>query len=423
MRSVRSILPVMGAVLGVGVAGLYVLDRGLVFLASPQLNHFSGAPLGGDFWQFWVSARLALLGLAQGAYWPEMVTSAFADLVDSVNPGVLSRALYYPPTLLLFLAPFGALPFFVAYLAFFFTTLGVLLAAVWRWVPERRVLLMMLGFCGIWVNLICGQNGLLTAGLFGFSMFFLPVSPVLSGLFLGLLTIKPQLGLLIPFALIAGREWAVLKAAVVATFGLVGVSILFFGVLIWGDAVVGMLTASTVLGDSFDLLVRNPSFFSFFRLSGLDVAAHVAWFGPMWGTAGVALVLHACCALPVAGSVLWVWRRTENNRLRTAALACGAVLVTPFLYDYDQTWLIWPILLLGLEAARTRWTWGEVALLPPAMLWPIAGGALSRLIHVQVGFVMPLLLLGLVLVRTRRELRGGVSGVAPGPSSALHPGA
>lgn len=402
-RGARRVLPVLGALLGLMVAGVFVWDRALVFHAHPNLNHFSGSPLGGDFWQFWVSARLALSGQAQGAYWPEMVTSAFADLVDSVNPGVLSRALYYPPTLLLFLAPFGLLPFFAGYLAFFLTTLGLLLGAVWRWAPDRRVLLMMLGFCGIWLNLICGQNGLLTAGLFGFGMFFLPVNPALAGVFLGLLTIKPQLGLLIPFALIAGREWAAFKAAVMTACGLFAASVLCFGLLIWGDALVGMLTANTELGGLVMLLSRNPSFFAFFRLSGLDVAAHVAWFGPTWGTAGVALVLHACCALPVAVGVLWVWRRTQNIRLRTAALACGALLVTPFLYDYDQAWLIWPILLLGLEAARTRWTWGEILLLPPAMLWPIAGGALARLIHVQIGFVMPLLLLGLVLVRTRRR--------------------
>ena len=52
-----------------------------------------------------------------------------------------------------------------------------------------------------------GQNGFLTAALIGGALGLLERRPALAGICLGLLTYKPQFGLLFPFVLIADRRW------------------------------------------------------------------------------------------------------------------------------------------------------------------------------------------------------------------------
>ena len=57
-------------------------------------------------------------------------------------------------------------------------------------------------------NVLVGQNGFLTASLIGGFLLLLPTRPVLAGICLGLLSYKPQYGLLFPLVLIAAGAMA-----------------------------------------------------------------------------------------------------------------------------------------------------------------------------------------------------------------------
>ena len=65
------------------------------------------------------------------------------------------------------------------------------------------------------INALVGQNGFLTAALIGGALYLIPVRPVLAGICLGLLTYKPQYGLLFPIVLIAAGHWRVFISAAV----------------------------------------------------------------------------------------------------------------------------------------------------------------------------------------------------------------
>ena len=52
-------------------------------------------------------------------------------------------------------------------------------------------------------NGLVGQNGFLTAALIDGTLYLMPVRPILAGICLGLLSYKPQYGLLFPLVLIA----------------------------------------------------------------------------------------------------------------------------------------------------------------------------------------------------------------------------
>ena len=65
----------------------------------------------------------------------------------------------------------------------------------------------------VFINAVGGQNGTWTAALFGGGLSLLERRPLLAGGLLGLLIYKPQLALLIPVALLAGRHWRAFAAA------------------------------------------------------------------------------------------------------------------------------------------------------------------------------------------------------------------
>lgn len=387
--------------------GLFVLGGAIILHLMdlsrlPSLSQFDSKPIGGDFWAFHSAARLVAAGLPWGAYVAEMNTSAMASVVTNVNSGTMVWGLYYPPTYLFVLWPFGFLPYYPALLAFFLMTLTVFLGGIWLLTRRPWLTILMLAFTGVVLNFVTGQNGLLTAGLFAIALALMERHKNLSGFVIGLLSVKPQLGLLLPFALLAGRERQVFKIAAITTLVLLGASLAAFSLVTWILWPEASWRASTYLTNRIEIMFRMPSVLSTVRLSNMDWLLSYVSHG--WLTKPqAAMLLHFLVGAPVAGMVIYIWRRTENVNLRGAGYAAGTLLITPFLYDYDQAWLAIPIVLLGLEAGRTGWWWPERFLLPIAMAWPLLVSRFPEVIHIQIGFLMPLLLVLLTFRRTRRE--------------------
>lgn len=58
-------------------------------------------------------------------------------------------------------------------------------------------------------------------------------SALLAGILFGLLTFKPQLGVLLPLALLAGRQWRAFIAAAATAAVLFAASVILFGANVW----------------------------------------------------------------------------------------------------------------------------------------------------------------------------------------------
>ena len=63
------------------------------------------------------------------------------------------------------------------------------------------------------LSALFGQNSVLTAGLAALALHLLGKRPVVAGVVIGLLAIKPQLAVVFPFVLIAARAWRTFAAA------------------------------------------------------------------------------------------------------------------------------------------------------------------------------------------------------------------
>src|SRR4029077_17910424 len=97
----------------------------------------------------------------------------------------------------------------------------------------RTGVLFALGFpAAIW-NVTAGQNGFFTAALIGGTLVLWERRRALAGICLGLLTYKPQFGLLFPIVLIADRRWLTIAVAALTAIALAALSWLFFGSASW----------------------------------------------------------------------------------------------------------------------------------------------------------------------------------------------
>ena len=162
----------------------------------------------------------------------------------------------------------------------------------------------------------------MTGGLLVGGFRLLTRRPILGGALLGLATYKPQLWLLVPVALIAGRCWTALASAIAAAMAVVAASIAVFGVAPWRQWIAFMSGA----GDTYGRWTAVGEF------KGQSIYACVAMLGASHTLAGLLQVFAAAAA---AAAVWWVYRRTVETDLRLIVLLAATMLATPHVMAYD----------------------------------------------------------------------------------------
>lgn len=348
----------------------------------------SGRPPGTDFIAFWSAGRLALDGHAADA-WDLSLIGAFQ--LD-VYPGLSGPTQWaYPPTTLPLVMLFGALPYLVAYTAWVVVGLALYLGALSPLLRRKSAYAwpMALAFPGLWLGIPSGQIQFFVAALIGAALVLLPRRPVLAGILIGLLVIKPQLGVLIPLALVAGRQWRAFAAAATTSAVAVVGSTAVFGVSaldIWWSSL-------GVLGDAIDdgtaPVYKFVTPYMGMRLLGLSE--------------GLSLAAHALMAL-VTGWVVWMlWRRTHDPFVRGSATVVGTFLTTPYAADYDLAVLAFPIAWMAVLGLQHGWLRGDRNLLVATWILPMVAAPIALLTHVTVVPFLMALLLRQLWVRTSSE--------------------
>ena len=298
-----------------------------------------------DFVSFWAAARLALAGHAPVAY--DLL--AHKSLEETVqNLGRLKLPFGYPPPFLFFILPFGLFTFWVAFGTWVAVT-GVIYVVAFRRIAP---LPFSLAHPAVLLNAMIGQNGFLTSAIFVMGAARLEPAPFTAGLILGLLVIKPQLALLLPIAVIAGRHWRAIVGASLSAGFLLGAALIAFGTASYAGflAMAPQLTGYLERGQ---LPWRElASTFAMFRFLGIPQAP--------------ALWLHVLVASAATAATAWAWwRRIEA---RVPLLAAATLLIPPYLWTYDTLLMVVPI---GWLIVRNEHPW-LVAVLWLLCLLPIS---------------------------------------------------
>lgn len=324
-----------------------------------------------DFVSFWAAGNLALDGNPAGAYDYDLHRAAESQAV-AMRGGM---PFPYPPPFLLLAAPFGLLPYAPALLAWVVASFAFYLLCVRALFP--RAAWLAAAFPPVMTNAIIGQNGFLTCGLLAAGLALLPKRPWAGGAVLGLLILKPQLGLALPFVLLAGREWRAFAGAAASALGLLLAGAALFGAqayLAWlGQAPL----YAAIVTDGLTRWSEMASVYASLRLAGLGDQP--------------ALALHLCVAAAAIAIACAIWRRTAELGPRAASLAGATMLASPYLYGYDTILLVLPFLWLA-GSARDRLPLLSIWAISLAAFLQIWGGALP----VNVAPLAAILLLALV---------------------------
>jgi len=237
----------------------------------------------------------------------------------------------YPPSFFFVAVFLARLPYVPAFLLWVGTTGSACAITIGRIALRRDAMVTALASPIFLLATYVGQNGFLSAALMGAFLLSLRERPLIAGLLLALMTYKPQFGLLLPLALLAGGHWRAICWAIVATAILTIASALAFGLdsytAFLGSLAVASKGVLTLGGEGW---AKIESMYSVARFLG--AGDHAAWL--------LQIVISA-----VAGvGVLWLWHGDSAYELKAAGLVAATMLSIPYLHEYD-----FPIILVAFS--------------------------------------------------------------------------
>jgi hypothetical protein len=322
--------------IGIPLIALYLLLLGI--------STWIAAPHRVDFLAFYAAGRLALQGEAAIAYDWARVQLLQAEILG-VAPESVAAFLGWvnPPHFLFFVTPFAAGGYAAGWVAW------VLATAVLFGLAARAVLpgagmaaaIVALATPGVLFSGMVGQNGLLVGALLGWTFALMDRRPVAAGVALGLLTIKPQFGVLLPVLLLATGRWRVFVAASATALLAMAAALAAFGIEAW-SGFLGALgrNEALYLAERTEVLARIQSVYAL--AYGLGASRGLAW------------ALHGAVAAAAAALALRLWLRRPGTaeEPRAAAALAAVFLLTPFTWVYDTPALAMAALFLVRAGRR-----------------------------------------------------------------------
>lgn len=301
-----------------GVSGTLFLMAVVVAVAFILTADGTPRTLDSDFRVFWAAARIFLSGDPLAAFDDARLDIEYGEVTEAWMPWL------YPPGFLFLVAPFGLLPYAVAFLAMTLLSVAAMALAARPFTGGVRPVLAALALAPAYLPaLVIGQNSLIWLAVLLAALHALRSGrAVLAGVIIGCLTLKPQLGLLIPIALLAAWQWRTILAAAITTILLAALPTLVTGVEYW-LLLVGKLglhaDRMVTLSAELDLTV-GPFFLA--RMLGLPTPAALAL---QWAITGIAAV-----------SVFVFWRSPcIAFDAKVALLMIAILLSAPYLWYYE----------------------------------------------------------------------------------------
>lgn len=291
-----------------------------------RLVDVDGEPFGRDFISYWTAITLLKVHNITGIYSMPVFAQTMRDIFGR-NIGMFWG---YPPQYLFVLWPFTFITSYKTAYALWsaFNLIAFAFAVFWRTDLTFSWRWIILCSPVVFIELFIGQNGLLTSALLIGGLRLLSLRPCRAGIVFGLVAFKPQLGILIPFILLALKQYKAFASAFFIIAALVVLSGLVFG---W---------------QSWQWFLDNMQHFpqgAYHKM--VSVSAGLRSIGV---SLPVAMVIQIITTFIVATALC---RRLNQMRDRHwtdwAKLTMPAIyLATPYLFPYDlcaliAVWLLW----------------------------------------------------------------------------------
>ncbi len=342
---------------------------------------------GRDFVAFWAASELAKTGVAEKAYDFEAINSIAA----SIDPKVGHFGWFYPPTYQAAIFPLSYLNHKTSYFTFIFSTLLLFFISAKILSKNQAGTFIILAFPAIMVNIAFGQNSFLTAAIAALGMAALGKRPVIAGILFGVLSIKPHLAILFPVAMVLGRYWVTLIAFFSTALAIVIASFFLLGQQVWIEFFknIGTPTLWLETGKIPWRIMTSP--FANTRLLG--------------GNIETAYIIQGSFSFGLLAAMIYIWVKTTDSALRGSILILATLGFSPYMYDYELTWLAIPLILLSVRGLEKGWQPREREILVLLWLTPLISFILRLTIpgSMSIAPIAELILLLLLLVKCRAQ--------------------
>lgn len=272
-----------------------------------------------DFDAFYLVGKMYWQGIVDKAYYFVDFKQQYVDVygVSSFMPWT------YPPPFNILTALLASFKHSLSYLFFVLISCCSFLFFLYKITRDFFHLTVVFVFPAIAVNIICGQNGLLTASLIGLFCWLWLRGRVWAGVPLGLMIIKPHLAIGFALLLLLKREWKIILVAGVTSALCVLLSSLVMGWDIWAAFLNGVKESKFFLSQGVYPIHRMNSFYAFFLSFGVP--------------ADWAIILHALIAISACGFIALLVYKNWNLRRLLGVTAFATLFISPYMYDYDHT--------------------------------------------------------------------------------------
>ena len=289
-----------------------------------------------DFVSFYAAGKLAAGANPAAVY--DLIRHQQAEFA-ATGSSADYKFFFYPPVFLLLLAPLAKLPYLAAFVCFQVVPLAALIWAL-RLTAPRWSAWAILAVPSLYWCLGQGQNSLLSAALFAIGIGLLERWPGLAGIAFGMLCYKPHLGIVLPFALLAGRHWRSLVASGITVIALIFASYACFGAGCWIAFWQRFATTGAV-----------------FTTGRVNFGALTSVFGAalnLGASATLAGCLQIIATLAAIFTAMVIWRRRGSLACRGASLIAATLIAMPVVLYYDLTIAALPAIWLAASPAAGR---------------------------------------------------------------------
>ncbi len=311
-----------------------------------------------DYLNMWAAGALARAGEIGTVLHPALYDASLKALF---GPELPLHTWSYPPPMLFLAVPFGLLPLIPGFVLWGAGSLAVLSGVLRRCRLRPATCLAIVFSPAAIETVLAGQNGAITAAMLEGGLLLVDRRPLLAGLLFGMLTTKPQLGVLLPVCLVAAGRWRVIAATAATSLALLGASAAAFGwsAWVWYATDVRQFMTAQILdqpyGAAFQRLMATPFILARWMQAPLPLAYTVQ------------MLATAACAV-----VAWrAWRMPDADpKARMALTGSLALLATPYGFSWDMTGAAIGIAVLADIALETGFCRFEALVLAAAWMWP-----------------------------------------------------
>jgi len=350
-----------------------------------------------DFVNYWMGARLFLAHDTAILFTPPLYEQAAQAAFAHGLPPFVSFS--YPPSLLPLIGWLGLLPCGPALALWTALGLAALFAAAWPYSRHPLVAVAILSSPAVLACIDDGQNGLFTSALIVAALTRIDRRPALAGALIGLLTVKPHLGLLLPVALLAARRWRVIGWAAASALGVFAVSLMLVGPEAWRLYLTKTAPYQSVL---YQQIHR-----SWVSMTPSPAVATVA-AGGSWSLAWIIQGLASAAAVALVAGLFAGRAKRPIGEVDRVALVGATFLASPYGFNYDMAALAVLLLIAGraqpeLNGSRA-WRCGSALLWAAPLVMVVVGvcGLVSGHPWPPVGSVMVASGLALVVLAGRQ---------------------